>query len=189
MTRPDERRPSADGRYSRRSKLPCRRDCRRALVVLARAVRPTWCAVPVRSVLAGRALARVWRRVGARRTPVAAGPAMLAGAACTSRWTSTRLEKRGILPEERQAASAGRQRAARRRAARCACATPARFCGRRAAGRRASGRRAAGRPPFRVVSSPAAPCVRLHAAMERCGAVAHDCLVGTQPLHSSHRSD
>ncbi|MGF6539688.1 hypothetical protein OKW32_002974 [Paraburkholderia youngii] len=184
MTRPDERRPRADGRYSRRSKLPCRRDCRRALVVLARAVRPTWSAVPVRAVLAGRALARVWRRVGARRAPVAAGPARLAGAACTSRWTSTRLEKRGILPEERQAASAGRQRAARRRAARCACATPARFCG-----RWASGRRAAGRPPFRVVSSPAAPCVRLHAAMERCGAVAHDCLVGTQPLHSSHRSD
>ncbi|MGF6956588.1 hypothetical protein QFZ97_002453 [Paraburkholderia youngii] len=60
----DERRPRADGRYSRRSKLPCRRDCRRALVVLARAVRPTWCAVPV---LTGRAS----RGCGAESEPVA----------------------------------------------------------------------------------------------------------------------
>ncbi|MGF6371500.1 hypothetical protein OKW40_004250 [Paraburkholderia sp. RAU6.4a] len=37
MTRLDEHRPRADGRYSRRSKLTCRRDRRRALVVLARA--------------------------------------------------------------------------------------------------------------------------------------------------------
>ncbi len=55
MTRLDEHRPSADGRYSRRSKLPCRWDCRRALVVLARASRSPWRAGPARSSQLGRA--------------------------------------------------------------------------------------------------------------------------------------
>ncbi|MBB5426306.1 hypothetical protein HDG40_004480 [Paraburkholderia sp. JPY158] len=183
MTRPDECRPRPT------VAILGGQNCRAAGIVAAR-----WCSCAggssdvvrcsgafgaCRTCLAG------WRRVGARRT-VAAGPVRLASAACTSRWTSTRLEKRGILPEERQAASAGRQRAARRRAARCACATPARICGRRgipAPGIRARGIRAS------AIRAPVAPCARLHAAMERCGAVAHDCLVDTQPLHFRHRSD
>jgi hypothetical protein len=119
LLRPDERWPTGNGRYSRRSKIPCRQHVASFRVVTG----------PARHTL--KFCCRVSPVAQACRDPVAGQPAGLAGAPSTARRTLVRLEKRGILPEARLGASPMRQRAVIGGGGRCACATRASFLARR----------------------------------------------------------
>lgn len=156
MTRLDEHRPRADGRYSRRSKLPCRWDCRRALVVLARATRSAWRAGPGRPSPVGRAshggdpgTKPIAHRLRQARRGLRARPAGPAGRPRGSK-SAVFYPNSGKLPvrrgSKRRDAAPRVVRARRRRGFPCAglpCAglPGAGLPGHRATGCRASGRR------------------------------------------------